>query len=996
MIDADVTWVRRLERERAARKEAERILEVKSRELYEANQALRRAQEGLEERVFHRTRELAEVSSRLQLILDSATQVSIIATDPVGVIRVFNAGAELLLGYSANEMVGRATPEVFHLAEEVERRGRELSRELGREVSGFEVFIARARTATYDAREWTYVCKGGARRVVHLVVTEVRDADGICTGFLGIATDITARRAAEQRLAVDNAVTRALAESGTVQMAVARSLDAIGRLLGWDAGNLFFVDDAKSVLRLLDGWAGADEAADFVAQKSTRLFPLGVGLPGHVWENRQPVWIPDLTTPAGLSVPEEAGRCGLRSAFALPIVVDGEVRGVLELFSLRVRESDPEVILSMLDLGARIGQYIERKQAEERLRDRDARIRAIVESAADSIILIDQRGVIEAFNPAAERMFGYTGPEIIGNNVSVLMDEYDRSRHDSYLAAYLQGGPSRVIGNTREANGRRKDGTLFPIELTVSELRGGTDRRFTGIIRDVSQRKRAEADLKQAIERATAATQAKSDFLANMSHEVRTPMTAIIGYAEVLFDQRLTAEDREAAVLAIRRNGTHLLQLINDILDISKIEAGKLDIFVQSCAPWPLLLNVLSALRVSADEKGVELDVRAEGRVPRVCNTDPARVRQILVNFLSNAVKFSEPGQRVSVRMGADCSTGTLWYEVRDQGIGMTAEQLGRLFRPFEQADSSSTRKYGGTGLGLSISKRLAEALGGSIQVQSEPGQGSRFRLVLPLKGLTEADWVEGECLVDAVSEAEPGESTVQAAPPALTGRVLVAEDSKDIERVLAYYLGRAGLDVEFAANGREAVKKALGGTFDLILMDMQMPVLDGVGATMQLRKAGYVGPIIALTAHAMSGDRSRFMKAGLTDYLTKPIAAQSLFASLARHLPEGRPPAKESDQRCGGESFQADEELADLARHYAMDLPVQVAAIRTALAAGDRELVTTLSHRIKGTAGMLGFPAVGKAAGLAEQAVRDEQDDGRIGELIDQLESALPPPEGG
>jgi two-component system, sensor histidine kinase len=383
------------------------------------------------------------------------------------------------------------------------------------------------------------------------------------------------------------------------------------------------------------------------------------------------------------------------------------------------------------------------------------------------------------------------------------------------------------------------------------------------------------------------ASAAKSEFLANMSHEIRTPMTAVLGYADVLYEEgnlQQAPPQRLEAIVTIKRNVGHLLGIINDILDLSKIEAHKLAVERIVCSPAELLRDVRALVAVPADAKGLGLELVYRTPIPATIHSDPTRIRQILVNLAGNAIKFTEIGR---VRICASFIAGPhprIRFGVQDTGIGMSDEQLSRLFRPFTQADSSTTRIYGGTGLGLTICKRLAELLGGTIEVRSQVGVGSEFGLVLPTGPIDDVAMLHEAQRIDDGREST---SAPQAARPRLEIDVLLAEDGPDNQRLIGHFLRSAGATVTVAENGRVAVDVALGAAndgepFDMILMDMQMPVLDGYAATRELRERGYTGPIIALTAHAMSTDSERCRAAGCDEFETKPINRDSLFAKIA------------------------------------------------------------------------------------------------------------------
>lgn len=413
-------------------------------------------------------------------------------------------------------------------------------------------------------------------------------------------------------------------------------------------------------------------------------------------------------------------------------------------------------------------------------------------------------------------------------------------------------------------------------------------------------------ELEGAMRQAEAANQAKSEFLANMSHEIRTPMTAIIGFAELLAEEVLCCtqcagygdcelrERNGQYVETIRSNGRYLLEIINDILDLSKIESGGLEVERIPCSPLEILHEVRGLMAARAAEKKLEFVVETEGPVPEAIRSDPTRLRQILVNLVGNAVKFTSAGHvRLSLALvepPLGAGDPRLRFRVSDTGIGIGPEQTARLFVPFSQADSSTTRKYGGTGLGLAISKRLIEALGGTIAVESTPGQGSTFTMEVPTGPLEGVPRVEYKPLdTGATSAADESPPPLQP----LNARVLLVEDGPDNQRLLSFLLKKAGATVVTAENGQVAVELALaaraeGHRFDLILMDMQMPVMDGYEATRRLRAAGYDGPIIALTAHTMQGDREKCLAAGCDDFTPKPIDRRALLEAIRRAVHAG------------------------------------------------------------------------------------------------------------
>jgi signal transduction histidine kinase/CheY-like chemotaxis protein len=402
--------------------------------------------------------------------------------------------------------------------------------------------------------------------------------------------------------------------------------------------------------------------------------------------------------------------------------------------------------------------------------------------------------------------------------------------------------------------------------------------------------------LDETRERALESTRLKSEFLANMSHEIRTPMTAILGFAEEV-EVELGSLDVSAKVRAglatIRRNGVHLLSLINGILDLSKIEAGKLDVAREPCSPARLVAEVSNLLRAHALEKGLTLETVAVGPIPKVVESDRMRLRQILINLVGNAVKFTEHGSvRIEVGTmhapdGSGVSIRMLEFAVVDTGCGISPQETNRVFEVFTQVQGSLTRVHQGTGLGLALSRKLARMLGGEITVKSDLGRGSRFSLRVPVGALGDT----GD-----IPAAELGDSALHVKIPAtprlhgLSGRVLLVEDGLDNQRLISAILRRSGLHVDIAADGAIGCELALlsmtgGELYDVILMDMQMPVMDGYTAVERLRGAGYGGAIVALTAHAMSGDRDRCLAIGCNDYATKPIVREELLQQVAAYL---------------------------------------------------------------------------------------------------------------
>lgn len=556
---------------------------------------------------------------------------------------------------------------------------------------------------------------------------------------------------------------------------------------------------------------------------------------------------------------------------------------------------------------------------------------------------------------------------------------------DAAIAAYTEGRAYslvvRTAGHNPEVRWIRAEG----------RARYAADGRITGLIGtavDVTESVEREEALRLAQAHAEAANRSKSEFLANMSHEIRTPLTAILGYTDLLRDDvRQSGANAEqlAALDTVRRAGEHLLSVINDILDISKIEAGRMAVEAVPTELPAVLLDVESLMRARAEQKGVSLECRLTAPIPVQVNTDPTRLRQVLMNLVGNAVKFTDRG-RVLLEAGVEESDAgpLLVLSVDDTGPGMSEEQVAQLFQAFMQVDSSMTRRYGGTGLGLTISRRLAQLMGGDVELaQTAVGRGSRFEVRLPLRPVDDSA---------RITQISARRLTPAMAPMTVTlrGHILLAEDGEDNQRLIAILLRAAGAQVTIVRNGREALEaldwaRAAGAPFDVLLTDMQMPEMDGYTLARALRDAGNTIPVIALTAHAMAEDRQRCLDAGCDDYASKPIDRSALLTTLARWLP-GSPdifPVMQSgttDEPAPGmptapdrlvSELADDPDLADVVRSFALAMPDRAAALALAVRAEDDAETFRLAHQLKGAAGSYGFPVVSTLARTLEVHTR-------------------------
>lgn len=487
-----------------------------------------------------------------------------------------------------------------------------------------------------------------------------------------------------------------------------------------------------------------------------------------------------------------------------------------------------------------------------------------------------------------------------------------------------------------------------------------------------------ERDLVEQQRLAEEANKAKSDFLANMSHEIRTPLTAIIGFSESLLDEDFDPQERTKVTETIIRNGKHLQQVINDILDLSKIEAGQLEIESITTSPFTILAEIDSLLGMKARDRGLVFKINYHFPLPNKIVTDPTRLKQILINLCGNAIKFTHAG-KVEVDVSFDDRDEQMHIKVKDTGIGMTPDEMARLFNPFSQADSTTTRKYGGTGLGLSISRKLAKRLGGDLICESAKGQGSTFILSIAAKTQNETVFVTALSQIGGSRD----EQNQQVLIKPLQGHILLAEDSPDNQQLIAMYIRRTGATLSIVENGQQAVEEGLAGDFDLVLMDMQMPVMDGVEAITMLRAAGYGGPIVSLTANAMMSDREKCLSAGADDYLVKPINLQHFFEILNAYL---REPEKISAEKSWQADLENDPEYRALVERFLGNLPDMVTELMESVRGQQWDAVLAISHKLKGMGGNFGFPQITALAGQINTLAKTAELD-RIAVLSTELE---------
>ncbi len=629
--------------------------------------------------------------------------------------------------------------------------------------------------------------------------------------------------------------------------------------------------------------------------------------------------------------------------------------------------------------------------AQTALRDSAARIRAILDTVADGIITINERGIVETMNPAAERLFGYAATEVAGQNINMLMPEPYHSQHDGYIEHYCATGEARVIGIGREVVGQRKNGNTFPMYLAVSEMRLDSQRYFTGIVHDLTERKQAEFSLVAAKEKAEMADRAKDSFLATMSHEIRTPLTGMLGMLEMLSMTRLN-RDQEETLQAAWDSGRGLLRIVNDILDWSKIDEGKLHLASQSTSIPQLLQEVINTYSRVASAKSLVLRQHVDARLSPAHIVDGLRLSQVLNNFVSNALKFTQSGEVVLCAELLDRleSGERIRFSVRDTGIGITKDAQQHLFRRYQQESANTARMYGGTGLGLAICQSLVNLMDGQIELVSEPGHGSTFCITLTLL----VSGAAGEALQTQNLTVEQRAVKPLFEGGADTPLVLAVDDHPINRDLLARQVKLLGLRAETAENGVEALLMWRDGRFALVITDCHMPEMDGYTLSRAIRKIEAEKglprtPIIAWTANALSGEEEQCRASGMDDLLVKPANLALLKKTLAKWLSiaetgssQSAPSLHDADsgQMAGAIDHAVLEQVApdsaaqvhQVLQDFQSHIRADQAKLLEMLEQGDQTKVVSTAHRMAGSCRMVGAKYLVKICAAIEQAARD------------------------
>jgi PAS domain S-box-containing protein len=743
--------------------------------------------------------------------------------------------------------------------------------------------------------------------------------------------------------------------------------------------------DAKGVIQIFN--VGAERMLGYTAAEvMNKITPADISDPQELIARAKALSIELATTitPGFEALVFKASR-GIEDIYELTYIRKDGSRFPAVVSVTALRDAQDAIIGYLLigtDNTARKLVEAEQKKLDQRLRDQQFYTRSLIESNIDALMTTDASGIITDVNKQMEALTGCTRDELIGAPFKNYFTDPERA----------EAGIKRVLSEKKvtdyELTACARDGKQTVVSYNATTFYD-RDRTLQGVFaaaRDVTERKRVEAELQQAKAVAESASQTKSDFLASMSHEIRTPMNAIIGIADLLAKTPLSPE-QDNYVQIFRRAGDNLLHLVNDILDLSKVEASQLELERTRFSLNDLLGKVTEMVAVPAHEKGLALICEIAPEVPRDLIGDPTRLRQVLLNLLGNAIKFTESGEvALRVTPDADSAPGVLRFMISDTGIGIPGEKLGAVFERFTQADSSTTRRYGGSGLGLTISKRLVELMGGRISVESGIGTGSVFSFTVPLE-----IWA-GATRGEAVSVGTGLE------PPLPALHVLLVEDSPDNRTITIAYLKDTPYRVDIADNGAIAFKKFTAGHYDLVLMDRQMPVMDGLAATRAIRKWEKSNdrpatPIIALTASALKGDQEKFEAAGCTAFLTKPIKQDVLLQAIKEHSMVASPPSNEASSRKDTIIVRANPKFTDLIPGFLENRRHDVVAMLDALDRGDFETVESLGHGMKGAGGSWGFQGVTdigadleRAAGCADnEASRNSVDE--LTRYLDRVE---------
>ncbi len=808
----------------------------------------------------------------LQSAIFNSANFSSIATDAKGVIQIFNVGAERMLGYAAADVTNKITPADISDSSELIARGKALSLEFGTPITpGFEALVFKASRGIEDIYELTYIRKDRSRFPAVVSVTALRDADGAIIGYLLIGTDNTARKQAEE----------ALLKAGALQSAIFNS-----------ANFSSIATDAKGVIQIFN--VGAERMLGYAAAEvMNKITPADISDPEEVIARATALSLELGTpiTPGFEALVFKASR-GIEDIYELTYFRKDGTRFPAVVSVTALRDAQDAIIGYLLigtDNTARKQVEEERMKLDQRLRDQHFYTRSLIESNIDALLTTDPRGIITDVNKQTEALTGCTRDELIGAPFKNYFTDSERA--EASIRRVLNEGKV----TNYELTARARDGTLTVVSYNATTFHD-RDRRLQGVFasaRDMTELKQFEHALQQKNVELEAASRMKSEFLANMSHELRTPLNAIIGFSEVLKDGMVgeLTDQQRGFIADIFGSGKHLLSLINDILDLSKVEAGKMQLDLEPVAVSSLFANSLSIIREKAAARSINLVMDIEEALG-VIQADARKVKQIVYNLLSNAVKFTGQGGRVGLRAGtvprsrvgeptlgwtgrtfplAEGNEFTEFLEisVTDNGIGIPPEGLERLFTPFSQIDSGLSRRFEGTGLGLAMVKLLAELHGGAVAVESAVSKGSCFTVWLPLR------------------EPDFGMLTPTASMPAIvaeaagrTRTALVVEDDYKSAELIRVQLEAEGFEVVHAASAEAALVLAVQQPLALITLDIMLPNMDGWEFLERIKQVPTLSSIPVVIV-SIVGDRARGFALGASAVVQKPISRQELYEAL-------------------------------------------------------------------------------------------------------------------
>ena len=618
--------------------------------------------------------------------------------------------------------------------------------------------------------------------------------------------------------------------------------------------------------------------------------------------------------------------------------------------------------------------------ARRALKANEARIRKIIDIALDAVVTIDDRGVVTGWNPQAEQIFGWKAAEVIGQSLTntIIPPRY-REAHERGLRHYAQTGTGAVLNRRIEITALDRTGREFPIELSITPMHLDGNTIFSAFLRDITDRKQAEDELRRTQAAAESANQAKTEFLANMSHELRTPLNAIVGTSDMLLQTTLTPEQRQCALLG-QRASQALLRLVNDVLDLAKIEAGTIRMESAPFDLTELLERTQRLMEMRQRGKRVELTVTIAPDVPLQLEGDGLRLQQILFNLLGNALKFTENGS-VSLtvsRSAVDSHRSFLQFAVSDTGIGIPADRLDHIFDRFTQVDSGDNRKYGGAGLGLSICQQLVQLMQGTIQVTSDFGRGSTFTVALPFTVLSDTPRA-----LAVSSQRAPIKSPglrQSATPSGAPLTLLLIDDSPEIGQLASLYLKASSHRLDCVRDGPTALQRIRTCRYDLIFLDLQMPGMDGYATAAAIRAWEDAQgiprkPIIALTADVLGPAQERSRQAGCTGFIGKPFSQTTLLEAIDQYAQPVAPcAAHDGTPQNTPATPQPDEQDWDrLRQKFLANRQRDLEVLASAMSARDWAAIQTIGHRIKGLAGSYGFEQLGVIGGLIETAARKQ-----------------------